>query len=78
MVDTQYANCVAEVLTGPQKLMRWGVPEGRRDADGALIHDDLVMADALLAELDALDWSLPGKTVIIEPRDPLEEMSHFR
>jgi hypothetical protein len=77
-VDAQYAACASEVLTGPQKLMRWGVPEGRRDADGALIHDDLVMADALLAEVDGLDWSLPGKTVIIAPKDPLEEMSHFR
>ncbi len=77
-VDRQYAACVAEVLLGPQKLMRWGVPEGTRDADGALIHDDLVMADALLTEADALDWSVHAATVIIPPKDPLEEMSHFR
>jgi hypothetical protein len=78
MVDQQYAACVSEVLTGPQKLMRWGVPEGRRDEDGAFIHDDLVMADALLTEVDGLDWSLRSKTLIIEPKDPLQEMSHFR
>ncbi len=77
LVDKQYAACVAEVLVGPQKLMRWGVPEGTRDEDGGLIHDDIVMADALLAQVDALDWSLPGKTSIIQPKDPLEEMSHF-
>ena len=34
--------------------------------------------DDVLAEVDALDWSLPGKTIIIPPKDPLEEMSHFR
>lgn len=77
MVDKQYAACTSEVLIGPQKLMRWGVPEGTRDQDGALIHDDLVMADALLAELDGLDWSVPGTTVIIPREDPPEEMSHF-
>lgn len=76
-VDRQYAGCVSEVLMGPQHTMRWGVPEGRRDENGELIHDDLVMADALLAEVDALDWRLPGKTLIVEPKDPLEEMSHF-
>ncbi len=77
-VDKQYAACVSEVLVGPQKLMRWGVPEGTRDEDGGLIHDDIVMADALLAEVDGLHWSLPGKTLIIPPKDPLEAMSHFR
>ncbi len=77
MVEAQYAACVSEVLVGPQKLMRWGVPEGTRDENGALIHDDLVMADALLAEVDMLDWTLTSKTLIVEPKDPLEEMSHF-
>ncbi len=78
MVDKQYAACVSEVLIGPQKLMRWGVPEGRRDEDGSLIHDDLVMADALLTEVDGLEWGVRGKTVIIQREDPLEGMSHFR
>ena len=57
--------------------MRWGVPEGTRDQDGNLIHDDILMADALLAEADALEWALSSKTLIIQPKDPLEEMSHF-
>lgn len=77
MVDKQYAACLSEVLPGPQRTMRWGVPEGTRDEDGALIHDDLLMADALLAEADLLDWSLRGETLIIPGRDPLEEMSRF-
>ena len=77
MVDRQYAACVSEVLLGPQRSMRWGVPEGTRDQDGNLIHDDILMADALLAEADALEWTLSSKTLIIQPKDPLEEMSHF-
>jgi len=36
------------------------------------------MADALLAEVDALEWSVHTPTLIIQPVDPLEEMSHFR
>jgi hypothetical protein len=77
-VDRQYAACVSEVLLGPQKLMRWGVPDGTRDENGDLIHDDIVMADALLAEADLLEWRVPSKTLIIRPKDPLDEMSHFR
>jgi hypothetical protein len=78
MVDKQYTACISEVLLGPQKTMRWGVPEGTRDEDGNLIHDDIVMADALLAEADLLEWRLHTPATIIPPRDPLEEMSHFR
>jgi hypothetical protein len=76
-VDKQYAACVSEVLTGPQHTLRWGVPEGTRDEDGALIHDDIVMADALLAEADMLEWTMRSETLIIPGADPLEEMSHF-
>lgn len=78
VVDQQYAACISEVLIGPQKTMRWGVPEGTRDGNGALIHDDIVMADALLAEADMLDWSVHSPTLVVPPKDPLEEMSHFR
>jgi len=77
MVDRQYTACVSKVLLGPQKTMRWGVPEGTRDEHGELIHDDIVMADALLAEADMLEWTLHSPTIIIPPTDPLEEMSHF-
>ena len=77
-VDRQYEACMSEVLPGPQKHLRWGVPEGTRDPDGNLIHDDIVLADALLAEADGLEWRRHTPTFIIEPVDPLEEMSHFR
>jgi hypothetical protein len=77
-VDRQYAACISEVLPGPQKLMRWGVPEGTRDDDGSLIHDDILLADALLAETDALPWISHSPTLIIRPKDPLDEMSRIR
>lgn len=76
-VDKQYSACVSEVLTGPQHTLRWGVPEGTRDEDGVLIHDDLLMADSLLAEADMLDWTIRSETRLIPGRDPLEEMSRF-
>jgi hypothetical protein len=72
-VDRQYAACQAEILPGPQHTMRWGVPEGTRD-DRGLVHDDYVLADALIAEIDMLDWSLPTKPLIAPRIDPLTEM----
>jgi hypothetical protein len=57
--------------------MRWGVPEGTRDENGELIHDDILMADALLAEADALPWRAHSPALVVEPQDPLEEMSHI-
>jgi hypothetical protein len=75
--DRQYAACESEILIGPTKTMRWGVPDGRRDAEGRLIHDDIPVADSLTAILDRLDWSLNSPAHIIRPRDPLDGMSHF-
>ena len=77
-VDRQYSACQAEILIGPRKTMRWGVPEGRRDADGRLIHDDIPVTDSLTAVLDRLQWSASSPTFIIRPKDPLDDMSHFR
>jgi hypothetical protein len=75
--DRQYAACECEILIGPTKTMRWGVPDGRRDPDGRLIHDDIPVTDSLTAILDRLDWSISSPTLIIRPRDPLDDMSHF-
>ena len=72
-VERQYAACQAEILPGPQHTMRWGVPDGTRD-DRGLVHDDYVLADALIAEIDMLDWSLPTKPLIAPRIDPLTEM----
>jgi len=73
-VDQQYAACTAEALTGPQKILRWGVPDGTRGPDGELIHDDHVIADSLCAVLDKLSWSVPFKAETFIPRDPLKDM----
>jgi hypothetical protein len=75
-VREQYQNCSSEILIGPAKTMRWGVKDGTRGADGQLIHDDFILADSLVAELDKLDWSIPFETTIIEQPDVLEEMDN--
>lgn len=75
-VRTQYAHCQSEILIGPAKTMRWGVPDGTRDQNGLLIHDDYITADALTAQLDILEWYAPGETAIIEQPDALEEMDN--
>ena len=77
-VRTQYALCQSEILPGPGKILRWGVPDGTRGPDGLLVHDDFILADALVAKLEELEWHLGSKTVVIEGKDPLEEMSHFK
>jgi len=71
----QYAHCQSEVLIGPNKTMRWGVPDGTRDSNGLLIHDDTITADALTAELDKLRWHARTSAEIVEAQDPLIEMS---
>jgi hypothetical protein len=73
-VNEQYTNCTSEVLIGPAKIMRWGVKDGTRGADGQLIHDDCIIADSLVSELDKLEWYVPSETMIIEQPDVLQEM----
>lgn len=70
-VDAQYAACIAEILPGPQRRMRWGVPDGVR------IHDDIVLADALLAEADALGWSAASPALLVRAPDPVPGMSRI-
>jgi hypothetical protein len=73
-VRAQYDACQAEILLGPAKTLRWGVPEGARGADGELIHDDYLLADALIAEVDRLDWSVATEPQIVQAVDPLLSM----
>jgi hypothetical protein len=70
----------AEVLPGPGRLMRWGVPDGSRDPQsGAYLHDDLVISAALSAVLDRQPWPAPlaAQPAIIRAKDPLDEMKGF-
>jgi hypothetical protein len=70
----QYEACQCEILPGPVKTLRWGVPDGTRAMGGQLIHDDHVMADALVAPLDKLSWQVHSPTFVIEGVDPLASM----
>jgi hypothetical protein len=64
-VQAQYRACQAEILPGPAKTLRWGVPEGVRDSSGELIHDDHLMADSLVAVLDNMEWAVSSPTTIL-------------
>jgi hypothetical protein len=75
-VRLQYSHCIREILPGPQKTLRWGVPDGTRGPEGELIHDDFILADSLTAKLDQLEWHLSTPTFIIPGRDPLWDIDH--
>jgi hypothetical protein len=54
-----------EVVPGPDRRLRWGVPDCTRDAgDGELVHDDLVLSAAMVALLDAQTWGLAESVVV--------------
>jgi hypothetical protein len=54
--------------------MRWSVPDGTRDENGLLIHDDFILADSLTSQLDKLEWMISSPTLMTEYHDPLDEM----
>jgi hypothetical protein len=66
--------CQMEVLPGPERRMRWGVLDGRQDAEGRLVHDDWVLSAALCAMLDGQEWAAARPRLVIPGRDPLQEM----
>ena len=70
----QYDACQSEILPGPARTLRWGVPEGVRGPDGEMVHDDILLADSLVAVLDRLDWSLQTDLRTVETPDPLLTM----
>ncbi len=74
----QLEYCQYEIVPGPQKQIRWSVPDGTRDpASGDLIHDDLMISAAMLSLLDDQPWSITGPSEIIKARDPLDDMKGF-
>ena len=44
-VYQQYVACRSEILSGAAHMLRWGVPEGARLADGSPLHDDYLIAE---------------------------------
>lgn len=73
-VRIQYEKCQSEILQGPSKTIRWGVKDGTRDQNGLLVHDDIVLADSLCAELDKLTWVTHSPSLMTENIDPLQSM----
>jgi hypothetical protein len=75
-VRLQYSHCISEILSGPLKTLRWGVPDGARGPDGELVHDDYVLADSFVAVLDRLEWNnyVSTSVFVIEGFDPLDRM----
>jgi hypothetical protein len=71
-VRLQYDACMSEILPGPAQTLRWGVPEGARGPDGQSIHDDHLLADSLVVELDKLDWHIQTDSIQIDGDDPLK------
>ena len=70
----QLAGLKAEASSGPERLLRWSVPEGARDPEGGLLHDDLVLSAAMVAVLDEQSWGLSIQSVLIPACDPILEM----
>lgn len=75
----QMEKCRSEIVPGPSKLMRWGVPDGTRDAaSGNLVHDDDLVTGAMCHVLDGLEWSISTDTTVIESGlDPLDRGGRF-
>ncbi|MBI5297956.1 MAG: hypothetical protein HY869_20970 [Chloroflexi bacterium] len=69
----QYQHCKSEILPGPAKTMRWGVKDGTR-FEGELVHDDIPVADSLMAVLDKQEWSIQSETLVVPGVDPLRSM----
>jgi len=70
----QLAGLRAEVSPGPERLLRWSVPEGTRDPEGGMLHDDLALSAAMCAVLDEQSWRWSSPSVVIPASDPILEM----
>ena len=70
----QVAHCRYSLPPGPEKALRWGVPEGaRRPGRRDALHDDWLFSAALAALLDAQPWS-GGEALVVPARDPLKDL----
>lgn len=73
-MNRQLEHCQYSILDGPGKVMRWGVPDGRRDVStGELVHDDYIVSAALISVLDHESWGV-GESLIVLQKDILEGM----
>jgi hypothetical protein len=68
----QLEYCQYQIMEGPGKIMRWGVPDGTRSvATGDLVHDDCILSAALIAQLDEETWGT-GESQVVVQKDILE------
>jgi hypothetical protein len=75
VLEGQLEFCQYSILEGPGKIMRWGVPQGKRQvSSGELVHDDCILSAALISLLDHETWGVADSQVIRQP-DILEDMS---
>jgi hypothetical protein len=71
-MSRQLEYCQYTILDGPGKVMRWGVPDGTREASsGELVHDDYILSAALISLLDHETWG-EGKSQVVGQKDILE------
>ena len=74
LFEEQLGYCQYEILSGPDRRMKWGVPDGQRNASGEFVHDDLVLSAALAAVLDRCQWSSNAPALVVPSRDPLRDI----
>jgi hypothetical protein len=75
MFTGQLDSCTYEILEGPGKLMRWGVPDGTRDPQtGEYLHDDLILSAALVSVLDEQVWG-DASSRVASNYDPLKDLT---
>lgn len=74
VMNRQLEHCQYSILDGPGKIMRWGVPNGKRDVTtGELVHDDYIVSAALISVLDHECWGV-GESLVVRQKDILEGM----
>ena len=63
-----------EIRPGPNRTMKWSVPDGTRDpSTGDLIHDDLVISAALCATFEEMPWGY-ARSDVVQTYDPISDL----
>jgi hypothetical protein len=64
-----------EIVPGPERRIRWSVPEGSRDPKtGELIHDDLLISASMCSLLDEGVWGT-SVSAVVEAFDPIDNLT---
>jgi len=71
----QLAHCQSEIIPGPDRRMKWSVPDGTRDpSSGGSVHDDWILSAALCTALEDVSWSVSATPLLVQAADPLDAM----